>query len=183
MPKSMRRVIIESPYAGEVERNIAYARLALLDCMRKGEAPIASHLLITQVYDDLIPEERTQGISAGLAWYHASDVTGVIYTDLGYSGGMKKAREYLETHGIPFEERSAVTMPEFEEFSEKYLRGDSDLVQQHILNMLTKQPLSPRGIEMCGPFSQRVNRIAFQSLHDQGRVRLDGKLNVVPTGV
>lgn len=183
MPKNMRRVIIESPYAGEVERNIAYARLALLDCMRKGEAPIASHLLITQVYNDLIPEERTQGISAGLAWYHASDVTGVIYTDLGYSGGMKKAREYLETHGIPFEERSAMSMPEFKAFSDKYMSGESALVQEHILNMLAKDTMCPRSIELFGPFSQRVNRIAFQSLHDQGRVRLDGKLNVVPTGV
>jgi hypothetical protein len=120
MPKNMRRVIIESPYAGEVERNVAYARLALLDCMRRGEAPIASHLLITQVYDDLIDKERKAGISAGLAWYHASDVTGVIYTDLGYSGGMNKAREYLETHGIPFEERTAQHMPEFAEFARHY---------------------------------------------------------------
>ena len=41
----MRRVIVESPYAGDVERNIAYVRAAMRDCLMRGEAPLASHLL------------------------------------------------------------------------------------------------------------------------------------------
>jgi hypothetical protein len=44
----MRRVIIESPYSGDVETNVAYARAALRDCLSRGEAPLASHLLYTQ---------------------------------------------------------------------------------------------------------------------------------------
>ena len=40
-----RRVIVESPYAGDIETNVAYARAALRDCLSRGEAPIASHLL------------------------------------------------------------------------------------------------------------------------------------------
>ena len=41
----MRRVILESPYAGNVEENVAYARAAVRDSLLRGEAPIASHLL------------------------------------------------------------------------------------------------------------------------------------------
>lgn len=41
----MRRVIVESPYAGDVIRNVEYARAAMRDCLQRGEAPFASHLL------------------------------------------------------------------------------------------------------------------------------------------
>ena len=66
----MKRVIIESPYAGDVERNLRYARAAMKDCLHRGEAPYASHLLYTQegVLDDDVPGERKLGISAGLSW-------------------------------------------------------------------------------------------------------------------
>lgn len=66
----MRKVVVESPYAGNVERNLAYARACLHDCLLRGEAPIASHLLYTQpgVLDDDRPEERKLGIEAGLVW-------------------------------------------------------------------------------------------------------------------
>lgn len=86
----MRLVIVESPYAGEVERNIQYARAALRDCLNRGEAPLASHLLYTQlgVLDDNVPHERTAGIEAGLAWGEKADAT-VVYTDLGISRGMQ----------------------------------------------------------------------------------------------
>lgn len=64
----MRLVVLESPYAGDVERNVRYARAAVRDCLDRGEAPIASHLLYTQpgVLDDLVPAERAMGIEAGL---------------------------------------------------------------------------------------------------------------------
>jgi hypothetical protein len=44
----MKLVIIESPYAGDVEPNVAYAKAAVLDCLSRGEAPYASHLFFTQ---------------------------------------------------------------------------------------------------------------------------------------
>lgn len=86
----MRRVIVESPYAGDVEQNIAYARACLRDCLLSGEAPIASHLLYTQpgVLDDAIPAEREHGINAGLAWGAVAEAT-VVYTDYGISRGMQ----------------------------------------------------------------------------------------------
>lgn len=39
----MRRVIIESPYHGNVERNLRYLRACLRDSLLRGEAPFASH--------------------------------------------------------------------------------------------------------------------------------------------
>lgn len=83
----MRRVIIESPYAGDVEANVEYARRALRDSLDRGEAPMVSHLLYTQALDDADPVERERGIAAGLAWGAAADAT-VVYADRGISRGM-----------------------------------------------------------------------------------------------
>jgi len=85
----MRRVIIESPLSGDFKRNIRYARLCMLDCLRRGEAPFASHLLYTQVWDDCDDELRAKGIKAGHEWYKGADLC-AIYTDLGESDGMRK---------------------------------------------------------------------------------------------
>lgn len=74
------KVIIESPYAGDVERNVEYARQCLLDSLRRGEYPIASHLLYTQVLDDLKPSERHTGIEAGLAWLDVAISTSFTLT-------------------------------------------------------------------------------------------------------
>jgi hypothetical protein len=66
--RTYRLVIIESRYAGDIDRNVAYARQALKHSLDRGEAPIASHLLYPQVLDDNDPAQREQGIAAGLAW-------------------------------------------------------------------------------------------------------------------
>ncbi len=88
-PKPRRLVIIESPYAGDVEANVEYARACVRDSLERGEAPIASHLLYTQpgVLNDDVPSERRQGIDAGLAWRRVADAS-VVYTDRGVSSGM-----------------------------------------------------------------------------------------------
>jgi hypothetical protein len=85
---TMRRVIIESPYAGDIDANVAYARRCVRDSLSRGEAPSASHLIYTQVFDDNIQSERTMGIRAGLAWGGAADAT-IVYTDRGISRGME----------------------------------------------------------------------------------------------
>lgn len=54
----MRRVVLESPFAGDVERNVRYAKACIRDCLSRGEAPIASHLLFTQPGD---PRRRRSG--------------------------------------------------------------------------------------------------------------------------
>nr|WP_278436618.1 hypothetical protein [Brucella anthropi] len=97
-------VIIESPYGGDVVRNTEYARACLLDSLRRGEAPIASHLLHTQVLDDLRPEERELGIGAGLAWYRVAEKC-VVYEDFGMSRGMAEGTARARSHGVPVEYR------------------------------------------------------------------------------
>jgi hypothetical protein len=89
----MRLVILESPFAGDEQANIDYARLCVRDSLMRGEAPIASHLLYTQptILDDSEPKERQHGINAGLAWGKVADAT-VVYMDRGISEGM--------SHGI-----------------------------------------------------------------------------------
>lgn len=82
------KVIIESPFAGDVKRNIEYAIKCMQDSFNRGEYPFASHLLYTQCLDDTIPNERTLGIDAGLEWGKHAEKT-VVYTDLGISKGMK----------------------------------------------------------------------------------------------
>jgi hypothetical protein len=101
----MVKVIIESPYAGDVERNTRYAKACMKDCLERGEAPFASHLLYTQVLDDTDPVEREWGIEAGLIWGACADLT-VVYTDLGISGGMRYGIKHAEDANIPIEYRS-----------------------------------------------------------------------------
>ena len=100
-------VIIESPFAGDVERNLAYARAAMRDCLMRGEAPFASHCLYTQsgVLDDQLAVERVIGIQAGLAWGAMADRT-VVYSDLGISNGMREGILRAEREGRPVVFRS-----------------------------------------------------------------------------
>lgn len=102
----MRLVILESPYAGDIERNVAYARACMADCLRRGEAPIASHLLYTQpgVLDDDVPAERALGIEAGLAWGRVVEAV-VFYLDLGMSKGMMDAWKRHTIEARPLEMR------------------------------------------------------------------------------
>lgn len=103
----MTRVILDSPFAGDVERNIEYARKCVRDSLLRGESPIASHLLYTQpgILNDDIPEERQKGIDAGLAWKLVAEKH-VFYVDYGMSHGMKYAMSQAEKNGIPIEKRT-----------------------------------------------------------------------------
>lgn len=103
----MIRVIIESPYAGDVDRNLRYLRAAMRDCLMRGEAPFASHALYAQdgVLDDGIPGERRLGITAGFAWRGVAGKT-VVYTDLGVSRGMRYGIDDAITRGLTVEYRT-----------------------------------------------------------------------------
>lgn len=103
----MKLVIIESPFAGDVEANIEYARRCVKDSLSRGEAPIASHLLYTQpgILDDDIPEERQWGIDAGLEWRRVADIT-AVYSDRGVTKGMEYGIALAEEEGIPVEYRN-----------------------------------------------------------------------------
>lgn len=104
--QEMKLVILESPYAGDVLKNIQYARRCVRDSLLRGESPIASHLLYTQdsILNDNIPEERQLGIDAGLAWKTVAEAT-VVYADLGISKGMQYGIDQAKKQGIEVEIR------------------------------------------------------------------------------
>ena len=105
-------VIVESPYADDVIPNVEYARAAMRDCLLRGEAPFASHLLYTQpdVLRDEDPAERTQGIEAGFAFREVAAVT-AVYVDRGVSAGMWLGIEHSRTRGCPVEYRTLEQSP------------------------------------------------------------------------
>jgi hypothetical protein len=115
--RAMRRVIIESPYAGDVARNLAYVRACMADCLRRGETPLASHALYTQpgVLNDDDPGERSLGLWAGWYWLEVADAQ-VFYIDLGMSRGMRMA----ETRG-----RTVGVKQEYREMRVDYMRLDT----------------------------------------------------------
>lgn len=107
----MKLVIIESPYAGDVEANVAYAQIALQHSLARGEAPIASHLLYPQVLNDEVPEQRTRGVLAGLEWLRAAEMQ-VFYTDRGWSPGMLAALREGQLAGVKQRFRSLNGKPQ-----------------------------------------------------------------------
>ena len=108
----MKLTIIESPYAGDVARNLRYARAALRDSLLRGEAPIASHCLYTQpgVLDDTLPDERRRGIAAGHAWMEVAQCV-AVYGDLGISEGMRQGVAEAEARKVPVVYRTIGWVP------------------------------------------------------------------------
>jgi hypothetical protein len=103
----MRLVVIESPLRGrvpswvplqlapQVERfhrwlNRHYAKQCMLDSLRRGEAPYASHVLFDQpgLLDDANPDQRTTGLRAGIYWGRVAEAR-AVYCDRGISDGMR----------------------------------------------------------------------------------------------
>jgi len=105
--KEIPLVLIESPFAGDVDTNIRYARACMRDSLIRGEYPFVMHLLYTQegILDDDIPAERTLGIEAGLAWGKHARKT-VVYTDLGITPGMEKGIQRARREGRELEYRN-----------------------------------------------------------------------------
>lgn len=102
----MRKVIIESPYAGDIKLHLKYLAACMQDCLYKGEAPMASHCMYTMegVLNDNILAQRNLGILAGFHWRTSADAT-VVYTDLGISKGMQNGIADSIDKGVPVEYR------------------------------------------------------------------------------
>ncbi len=104
----MKKVLIESPLRGvdgNFDRNIRYSRLCGLDCIRRGEAPYAGHLLLTQFLDDTIPDHRRVGMEAGFSWGKCAELV-AVYVDLGTSSGMEAGIERATLNGQAIEYRN-----------------------------------------------------------------------------
>jgi len=104
----MRRVLILSPYKGDIEANVAYAWECVIDSMKRGEAPWASHLFYTEIMNDADPAQRSLGFACEYAWLRVCDLL-AVYTDRGLSSGMVKTINSASvdpTLSIPIELRS-----------------------------------------------------------------------------
>jgi hypothetical protein len=101
-----RLVVLESPYAGDIERNTAYARACVNDCVHRGEAVQVSHLLYTLpgILNDNSPEERQLGMECGWAWMRVAEAV-VVYSDFGISPGMALGITHALSLGLLIEYR------------------------------------------------------------------------------
>lgn len=93
-------VIIESPYAGDVEANMEYLQLCILDSIARGEAPMASHQMYTRALKDAEPAQRALGIICGFVWLTKAEMQ-VFYIDRGWSPGMRAAQIEGRRLGVP----------------------------------------------------------------------------------
>lgn len=105
MSKPPKRVLLESPYAGDIEANREYLQRCIRhSVLSKYEAPFASHQMYTQALDDDVPHERAMGIDAGFAWGAVAEAA-VFYLDRGMSRGMRFALLEHLANGLPIEFR------------------------------------------------------------------------------
>jgi len=103
----MKRVIVESPFAGNEKINKIYGAFAMHDCLvNHDESPYASHLLYTQKYvlRDYISSERKLGIDAGFEWRKVADKT-IFYVDLLMTNGMQEGLHDCRMKELPYEVR------------------------------------------------------------------------------
>lgn len=92
------KVIIESPYAGAINRNTEYLWRCVKDSVQRGEFPFASHGFYPAVLDESLANERELGIQAGYAWMECADAV-IFYTDYGWSPGMRRAKKRAQKLG------------------------------------------------------------------------------------
>jgi DNA-directed RNA polymerase subunit RPC12/RpoP len=101
----VKTVAIESPFSGDIEFNLKYLDLCILDCVRRGETPYASHRMLTTALDEKNPREHSLGTSVGMAFNCSLDIR-AFYVDLGMSSDMQQARLTYERKGLAFEDRT-----------------------------------------------------------------------------
>lgn len=92
-------VYIASPYAGDVEANVAFAKAACRYAMEQGATPVAVHLLYPQLLDDGIPAEREAGLQMGLRVLESCDELWLCGERI--SQGMRAEFSAAKQMGIP----------------------------------------------------------------------------------
>ena len=95
----MKLVYICSPYAGNIENNVRFARAACLYAAEHGYAPVAVHLLFPAILDDAIPAQRKIGIRMGQRVMASCDEPWICGERI--SRGMSSEIAEAERLGIP----------------------------------------------------------------------------------
>ena len=94
-----RLVYIASPYAGDVERNVAFAKAACRYAAAQGCTPVAVHLMYPQFLDDRVPKEREAGLKMGQRVLAACEEIWLCGERM--SAGMKAEEAEAKRLGIP----------------------------------------------------------------------------------
>lgn len=84
----------------ELDRNIEYAQALTRRALKEGLAPITPHLYITQCLDEKKPQERAQGLAAGLELLKGCDFM-IVGDKYGISEGMYREIETAKALRIP----------------------------------------------------------------------------------
>lgn len=92
-------IYIASPYAGDVEQNVAFAKRACRHAISQGHTPIAVHLLYPQILDDNNPAEREIGLRLGHRVLESCDELWVCGGRI--SSGMAQEIAAAQRFGIP----------------------------------------------------------------------------------
>jgi len=117
----MKLIYVASPYAGDIERNIEYAKEACRTVMENGNAFFAPHLLYPAVLDDAVPAERQLGIDMGLTMLSKCDELWVFGPRI--SAAMQAEMEEADRLGIPI----------------RRMEISEDMLQSESLDMATMQ--------------------------------------------
>ena len=106
----MMKVYVCSPYragdSAELDRNIEYAQALTRQALKAGLAPITPHLYMTQCLDERKPQERAQGLTAGLALLKGCDFV-IVGGKYGISEGMCREIETADRLGIAVDRQAA----------------------------------------------------------------------------
>lgn len=94
-PEDFRPVILETPWAGDLQLHAHYLARCIKHAVSHGDSVLASHAIyaMTGALDDDDGRQRDLGINAGFTWRHLATAS-VFYTDLGWSAGMRRALEH-----------------------------------------------------------------------------------------
>lgn len=98
-------VYIASPYAGDIQKNVEFAKAACRYAMEQNCTPVAVHLLYPQFLDDNDPVQRESGLRMGHRVLEACDELWLCGSRI--STGMAMELKEAQKLGIPVREISA----------------------------------------------------------------------------
>jgi len=101
----MKLIYVASPYAGDIENNVKFAKRACRYVIEQGHAFFAPHLLYPQILDDNNPAERETGLKLGHHMLERCDEMWVFGDRI--SSGMEAEIELAKQLGIPIRYVSA----------------------------------------------------------------------------
>ncbi len=120
-------VYIASPYAGDIEANIAFAKEACRYAIKEGATPIAVHLLYPQLLNDSNSPERELGLKLGLRVLKACNELWLCGKQI--SERMQAELTEAERLGIPI--RHVIEIPQLRESKQEQEEEQEQKQEQH----------------------------------------------------